>query len=128
MDEIVSTVKFPALTFTPLVYTTRLPLVAPLGTGTTIWPAAQLVGVAVVPLNVTVLEPCDEPKLAPEIVTDIPTAAKVGETLEIVGVGKTVKLFPLLANPATVTTTLPVVAPLGTDVWICVFVQLVGVA
>ena len=89
---------------------------------------AQLVGVAVVPLNFTVLEPCDEPKLVPEIITDIPTAAEVGETLEMVGVGKTVKLFPLLANPATVTTTFPVVAPLGTGVWICVFVQLVGVA
>ena len=55
------------------------------------------------------------PKFAPEIVTDIPTAPKVGDKLPILGVGFTVKLFPLLAIPPTVTTTLPVVAPVGTD-------------
>jgi hypothetical protein len=44
------------------------------------------------------------------------------------GVGKTVKLTPLLATPPTVTTTLPVVAPVGTGATIDVALQLVGVA
>src|ERR1700681_338704 len=42
--------------------------------------------------------------------------------------GFTVKLTPLLANPPTVTTTLPVVAPLGTGVTMLVALQLVGAA
>ena len=40
----------------------------------------------------------------------------------------TVKLTPLLANPLTATTTLPVVAPLGTAVTMLVALQLVGAA
>src|SRR5712692_2934884 len=40
----------------------------------------------------------------------------------------TVKLDPLLATPPTVTTTLPVVAPLGTGVTMLVPLQLAGVA
>jgi hypothetical protein len=39
-----------------------------------------------------------------------------------------VKLFPLLATPDTVTTTFPVVAPLGTVVTMVVLFQLVVVA
>jgi hypothetical protein len=66
-------------------------------------------------LNLTVLVPCVVPKFAPEIVTDIPTAPNVGDKLAILGVGLTVKLFPLLAIPPTITTTLPVVAAVGTD-------------
>jgi hypothetical protein len=42
--------------------------------------ALQLVGVADVPLNVTVLLPWVEPNADPVIVTDVPTAPKVGET------------------------------------------------
>ena len=49
--------------------------------------ALQLViVVAVVPLNVTVLVPCVEPKFVPVIVTDVPTAPDVGLRLVIVGV------------------------------------------
>jgi len=45
------------------------------------------------------------------------------------GVGTvTVKLEPLLARPPTITTTLPVTAPVGTDVTMLVPLQLVGVA
>src|SRR5438045_41987 len=44
------------------------------------------------------------------------------------GAEPTVKLTPLLAIPPTVTTTLPVVAPAGTDVTILVALQLVVVA
>ena len=38
-----------------------------------------------VPLNVTVLEPREVPKLLPETVTEAPTAPEVGERLEIDG-------------------------------------------
>ena len=51
---------------------------------------AQLVGVPAVPLNVTVLAPCEVPKLVPLIVTDTPTAAEVGVRLVMLGVGSTV--------------------------------------
>jgi hypothetical protein len=37
-------------------------------------------------LNVTVLEPCVEPKFVPVIVTDVPTTPEVGETLVIADV------------------------------------------
>jgi len=40
----------------------------------------------------------------------------------------TVKRIPLLAKPPTVTTTLPVVAPLGTGTTMLVLLQLVGAA
>ena len=39
----------------------------------------------------------------------------------------TVKLTPMLATPPTVTTTLPVVAPVGTEVTMLVALQLVAV-
>jgi hypothetical protein len=85
--------------------------------------ALQLVGEAVIPLNVTV--PVD-PKVNPEIVIDVPTPPEVGERLVMLGI--TVKLTPLLAWPPTVTTTEPVVAPLGTGTAMLVVLQLVGVA
>lgn len=47
---------------TPPTVTTTFPEVAPIGTGTTMLVALQLVGVAGVPLNVTVLVPCVAPK------------------------------------------------------------------
>ena len=40
--------------------------------------ADQVVGVAVVPLKVTVLVPLVAPKLVPVIVTDVPTGPLVG--------------------------------------------------
>jgi len=50
-------------------------------------------------------------------------------TLRVVILGdSTVKLAPLLATPPTVTTTLPVVAPVGTLVTMLVSLQLAGVA
>ena len=102
-------------------------MVAPDGTDATICVLLQLVGLAAVPLNVTLLVPCVEPKFVPVMVTDVPTAPDVGDKLVILGVGTTVKLTPLLALPPTVTTTLPVVAPLGTGATIDVKLQLVGV-
>jgi hypothetical protein len=65
------------------------------------------------------------PKLVPVIVTEAPTGPEVGERLVIEGVGVTVKAEPLLATPATVTTTLPVVAPAGTTATIDVALQVV---
>jgi hypothetical protein len=59
--------------------------------------ALQLVGVATVPLNVTVLVPCVAPKLVPVIVTDVPTIPEFGLRLVILGlIAVTVKLKPLL--------------------------------
>src|SRR5256885_13191029 len=104
-----------------------LPVVAPAGTGATMLVAPQLVGVATVPLNFTVLVPCVAPKFAPAIVTDVPMIPDVGLRFVMLGAGTvTVKLTPLLAIPPTVTTTLPVVAPAGA--MMLVPVQLVGVA
>jgi len=99
---------------TPFTVTTTAPVVAPDGTGVTMLVALQLVGVAEVPLNVTVLVPCVDPKFVPVIVTDVPTAPNVGDKLAMLGVGRTVKPTPLLATPPTVTDTLPVVAADGT--------------
>src|SRR5436309_14932021 len=76
------TVKLTPLLATPPTVTTTFPVVAPLGTGTTILVALQLVGVAPIPLNVTVLVPCLAPKLAPVIVTDAPSTPDVGSSQE----------------------------------------------
>jgi hypothetical protein len=51
------TVKLDPLLFTPLANTTTFPVVAPLGTVVAMLVALQLVAVAGVPSNVTVLEP-----------------------------------------------------------------------
>ena len=72
---------------TPPTVTTTLPVVAPVGTAATIDVLLQLViDVAAVPLNVTVLVPCVEPKFVPVMVTEEPTAPEVGDKLVIVGV------------------------------------------
>lgn len=85
----------------------------------------QLVGVAGVPLNVTVLVPCTRPNALPAIVTDVPVAPKAGLTLEMLGI--IVNAAALLATPPTVTTTLPVSAPEGTGATIMFGDQEVGV-
>lgn len=122
------TVKLTPLLATADTVTTTFPVVAAVGTGVTIVVADQLVGLAAVPLKVTVLRPWEVPKLVPEIVTDVPVEPEVGERVEIVGVGTTVKLIPLLASPPTVTTKLPVDAPAGTGTTMPVIDQLLGVA
>jgi hypothetical protein len=120
-----ATVKDAPLPATPFTVTTILPVVAPPGTRATIELALQLVGLAVVPLNFTVLVPCEEPKPLPLIVIDAPTATELGERLLMFGV--TVNGTPLLAFPLTVTTTFPVVAAVGTGATILPEAQLVGV-
>src|SRR5271165_3947366 len=123
------TVKVVPLLATPPTVTTTFPVVAPAGTGATMLVALQLVAVAVVPLNLTVLVPCVAPKFAPVIVTDAPTNPDVGFKLVMLGpAAVNVKFTPLLATPPTVTTTFPVVAPAGTDVVMLVALQFVTVA
>src|SRR5579862_400103 len=120
-----TTVNDIPLLLTPLAFTTTLPVVAPVGTVATIDVAPQLpIVVAVVPLNFTVPVPWVEPKFVPVIVTDAPTAPVVGERLVMFGAATTVKLTPLLALLPTVTTTFPVVAPVGTVATIDVAPQL----
>src|SRR5437016_13675836 len=99
---------------TPLTLTTTFPVVAPAGTGTAMFVALQLVGVVAVPLNVTVLEPCVDPKFVPVIVTGVPTAPDVTDKFVILGVRRTAKSTPFPSTPLFRSTTFPVVAPLGT--------------
>jgi len=123
------TVKLTPLLAAPPTVTTTFPVVAPAGTSATTLVALQLVGGAVVPLNLTVLVPCVTPKFAPAIVTDVPMTPETGFKLVMLGAGTvTVKLTPLLAAPPTVTTTFPVVVPAGTGATILVALQLVGAA
>lgn|SRR5450432_205437 len=82
---------------------------------------------ASVPLNETVLVPRDAPKFVPVIVTEVATGPEVGDKLVMLGAATTVKALPLDATPPTVTTTFPVVAPLGTVATIDVVVQPVTV-
>jgi len=111
-----TTVKADPLLATPLTVTTTRPLppVAPTGTGAVIDEALQLVGVVATPLNVAVLLPCELPNPEPVIVTEVPAIPDVVERLVMLGC--TVNATPLLAPPATATTTLPVVAAAGTVV------------
>ena len=64
--------------------------------------------------------------IVPDTVAPFPGAVIV--TAGAVVSAVTVKVTPLLATPPTVTTTLPVVAPLGTGATMLVALQLVGVA
>lgn len=120
-----TTVKLIPLVFTPLAFATTLPFVALVGTVVTIEVALQLMMVAAIPLNLTVPVPWVEPKLVPVIVTEAPTAPVVVDKLVMLGVANTVNDLPPLATPLTVTTTLPVVAPVGTVATIEVALQLV---
>jgi len=126
MPGVGNTVKLTPLLATPETLTTTFPVVAPVGTGTVIELAPQLVGVAAVPLKVTVLVPWLDPKLVPVMVTAVPLAPLVGDKLAMLGV--TVKLNPLLEVPLTVTTTLPLVATEGTVATIDVGLHPVAVA
>ncbi len=123
------TVKNTPLLAAPATATTTFPDITPAGTGAIMLVALQLVGVASVPLNVTVLVPCDDPKLVPVIVTKAPTGPEAGLRLVMLGpeADVTVKNTPLLATPATVTTTFPDIAPAGTGAIMLVALQLVGV-
>lgn len=97
------TVKATALLAKPFTVTTTFPVVAPAGTGTTMLVGPQLVGVAGVPSNVTVLLPCVKVKFVPVMVTEVPAGPAVG--LRLVMLGVMLKIVDALA-PETVTCTL----------------------
>lgn len=120
------TVNATALLACPSTVTTTGPLVASAGTVTAIDVALQLVGVAGVPLKVTVLVSCVVSKFEPAIVTAVPAGPEAGVRLEITG--GTVKRIPLLVWPPTVTITFPLVAPAGTVTVMLVADHAVGVA
>ena len=121
------TVKAMPLLARPPTVTTTLPVVVPFGTGTVMLVALQLVGVATMPLKVTLLVPWLVPKFEPMIITDAPMAPEVGLREVILGgITVTANGTPLLASPPTVTTTLPEVALAGTGTTILVLLQLVG--
>ena len=123
-----STAKLTPLLATPATVTTTLPVVAPVGAGTTIEVEFQLAGVAGVPLKLTELPPCVPPKPVPLIATDVPTTPEVGDKFVMLGADPTVNSTPLLPIPPTAISTFPVVAPVGTGTTIDVSLQLVGVA
>jgi len=128
MPSVSITVKPIPLLATPDAETTTLPVVAPAGTVVMMLVALQLVGVASVPLKLTVPVPSVEPKFVPVIVTEVPTTPEVTERLVIFGAEATVNATALLDPPVVFTTTFPVVAPDGTGTAIVDVLQLVGVA
>jgi len=125
-----TTVKLLALVAVPPdAVTLNGPLVAP--AGTVAWMAVSEVTakLALTPLNATAVAPV---KLEPVIVTLVPTGPLVGEKPAIVGaLGAlaTVKELALVAvPPGVVTVRDPVVAPVGTVVWMVVSEATVKVA
>lgn len=121
------TLKVRPLLSTPLVWTSTLPVEAPVGTGITMEVALQVPPGASVPPKETVLAPRVDPKFAPAIVTDVDIGPDAGEMVDMLGAGTTVNALPTLEIPPTVTTTFPVVAPAGTVADIEVVVQPVTV-
>lgn len=110
---------------TPLRVTTTAPVVAAVGTVTVILVSPQFVAVAMEPLKVTVLVPCVDPKLLPVMVTAVFEAPDVGFKVVMAGGGMTVKVNPLLVPLLVVTTTGPLVAPLGMKATMLPSLQLV---
>jgi len=94
------TVKITPLLGTPPTVTTTFPVVAPAGTEVTMLVALQLVTVAAVPLNVTVLVPSEDAKFAPVIVTAVPTPPDVVDRLVIAGAWLTANVKVWLIVPA----------------------------
>ena len=62
VEEELVTLNVEPLLATPPIVTTTGPVLAPIGTGAVMLVSLQLVGVAALPLNVTVLDPCAAPK------------------------------------------------------------------
>lgn len=122
------TVNVTPLLFDPPAVTTTEPVVAPTGTGTRMLVSLQLIGVATVPLNLMVLVPWGEPNPDPVTLIVVFAGPEFGDKLLILGAAVRVKVTPALDWPPTVTTTGPVVAPVGTGVTILVLLQLVGAA
>jgi hypothetical protein len=62
--------------------------------------AVQPAGVAAVPLKVTVLLPCVDPKFEPVMVTAVPTGPEAGDRLAMLGGGVTVRVVEPQTEPA----------------------------
>ena len=88
-----------ALLEAPPTVTTMFPVAAPTGTGTLMLVSLQLVGVAVTPLNVTVLLLCVDPKPVPVIVTGVAMGPKLGLKLRMTGPDGVVMLKTLEYGP-----------------------------
>jgi len=114
---------FVAMLFT---VTMRLPVVAPVGTGTVIEPPAQVAGVAFVPLNVTEL--VIVPKPAPLMVTEAPIGAELGERPVMTGITRNGCVLLELPLTATAMSAFPAARLLGTGATIAVSLQDEGVA
>jgi hypothetical protein len=76
----------------------------------------QLVTNPLAPLNTAAppSDDCEEPKLDPLIVTEVPAVPELTDSPEMLGVGTTVNRTPALDAELLVTTTFPVVALEGT--------------
>src|SRR5213594_3631595 len=120
-------VKDTELDTMPFCRTRAVPETDPIATAATIWVSLQLATLPFLLPSQTLPLPWVAPKPDPAIVTCVPATPEFGDTLEITGYVITVKFKPLLATPPTVTTTLPVVAPVGTRPTIRVTLQLAGV-
>src|SRR5438128_11191664 len=99
-------VKLTALLASAAALTTTLPVAAPLGTGATMLVALQLVGVAAVPLKLTVLRSGDRRVGVPGRVTEVPTGPEVSDRMVVVGSVVRGQRTSLMGRPGTVTTTL----------------------
>jgi hypothetical protein len=115
----------PLLCSVPAVVTLTFPVVAELGTLATMLVSDQLVTEADWPLKLT--DPVLLPKWLPEIVTAVPATPADGLTLARPG-RRMPNHTPALASVPAVTTTLPLLAALGTTTVILVFDQLETVA
>jgi hypothetical protein len=120
--------------FSPFAVTVIEPVAAPVGMTKDTFVAVKLeteAGIVPPPcwLSVTVGMALFALKFVPVTEMRVPTDAEVGVKLVMVGGGITVKATPLLAAPDTVTTTFPVVAPLGmgTVMLVPAVLQIVGV-
>src|SRR5437667_9679186 len=120
-------VKGMELLQTPFCRICALPELEPDATVVITCPSLQLTTCPGATPSQTLPLPWVAPKPDPAIVTCVPATPEFGDTLEITGYVITVKFKPLLATPPTVTTTLPVVAPVGTRPTIRVTLQLAGV-
>jgi hypothetical protein len=89
------------------IETSSGPDVAPVGIVNVIDVALQELVVTAVPFSNTALPPCVAPKLAPVIVTWLPTDPVVAETLVITGAGAAVELTDTLSNVAVSRVLLP---------------------
>jgi hypothetical protein len=102
------TVKVEPLLGTPPTVTTTGPVVAPAGTEVIMLVALQFKIAAIVPLNITVLEPTEAPKFVPVMVICAPTAPVVWLRFVMVGpvpplpvpALKAARIDPQVSDPA----------------------------